>query len=496
MATTAPGWRELATTLDGSLVRPDDTEFSSLRRPFVGGLTEVLPQAVVRCAGAPDVARAVTFARKHRLPVAIRSGGHSFADHCATDGLLIDLGRLDTVALAGETATIGPGVRLGPLAQRLAVQGRIVSCGWNPLVAVGGAVLGGGFGVLSRRFGLGCDQLLAAQVVLADGDIVWVDEQREPDLFWALRGAGWAGFGVVTALVLRTFPVQRMCRFVHRWPWADAAALIDAWQRWAPHAPDHLNAEVAIQSADPSADPKVTLFGATLGRADAARAALAEFLASAAPGHELDELTELSPAAAPLRHSYAGAAVLEHPQPGPPAGLRPLLRAVKSEFFDTALPEPAITALLANFAADRRPAQYRELEFIPWGGMIGKPDPGATAFTHRNQLFQIGHHGMVPNPAGDDARAAARGWAKRSWRSVHPWAAGGVYPNYPDADLPDWARAYYGDNLPRLTEVKARYDPDDVFHFAQSIPATAGAPRHRADGGPDRGGSNGPATPP
>lgn len=473
MSEMSAEWDSLASRLVGSLVRADEAEFGSLRRTFTGGLAEVLPQAVVRCAAASDVAEAVKFARAHRLPVAVRSGGHSFADHCATDGLLIDLGLMDSVQPEGDIVTVGPGVRLGTLAQRLRPHGRAVSCGWHPLVGVGGVVLGGGFGVLSRRYGLGCDQLLAAQVVLADGTTVWVDEDREPDLFWALRGAGWAGFGVVTALVLRTFPAQRLTHFVHRWPWSEAAALIDAWQRWAPHAPEYLNMEVAIQSLDPAADPQVTMFGAALGRTADVRALLEEFITSVDPGQELDELTELSPAAASTRHTYAGRQEMEQPHPAPPPGIRPFMRRMKSEFFNELMPVEAITSLLETFAADRVSGQYRELEFIPWGGAIGKVDPAATAFVHRHDLFQIGHHAIVSNRADDDERLAAHDWVDRSWRCVHPWAAGRVYPNYPDADLADWARAYFGDNLPRLARVRADYDPDDVFRFAQSVPLPA-----------------------
>lgn len=470
MSVMSSEWDGLASRLAGSLVRADDVEFGSLRRPFIGGLTEVLPQAVVRCVEASDVAQAVKFARAHRLPVAVRSGGHSFADHCATDGLLIDLELMDSVQVDGETVTVGPGVRMAALAQRLSEHARVVSCGWNPLVGVGGAVLGGGFGALSRRYGLGCDQLLAAQVVLADGTTVWADEDREPDLFWALRGAGWAGFGVVTALVLRTFPAQRLTTFVHRWPWAETPALIDAWQRWAPYAPEHINMEVTIQSLGPTADPKVTMFGRALGHAAEVRELLEAFIASVDPSQELEELTELSSTAAPVRHTYAGQQEIEQPYPPPPPGRRPFMRAVKSEFFTEPMPTAAIVSLLETYAADRVDGQYRELEFIPWGGAIGRVDPAATAFVHRTDLFQIGHHGVVANQADDEARAAAHDWVARSWHSVHPWASGRVYPNYPDANLADWARAYFGDNLPRLTQVRAGYDPDDVFRFAQSIP--------------------------
>jgi FAD/FMN-containing dehydrogenase len=471
MLTTVTDLDGLAAGLTGSLLRPQDPQFSHLRRLFRGRPgDEVLPRAVVRCADPADVADAVQFARAHRLPFAVRSGGHSFADFCTTGGLLIDLGQLDSVDLDGEVVTVGPGIRLGPLADRLAAHDRVLPCGWNPLVAMGGVVLGGGYGMLSRHFGLGCDHLLAAQVVLADGSIVWSDERREPDLFWALRGAGWAGFGVVTTLVLRTFPAPRVATFVHHWPWRSVTAVIDAWQRWAPKAPDRLNAELVLQQGDSDQEPRVTLFGAMVGDAATTRPLLEEFLARVGTGDDLEELTELSARTGARRHTYAGKPVMASVPARVPPEFRPWLRVVKSEFFARPLRWEAIEALVTGFTADRAAGQYRELELIPWGGAFQRVHPAATAFVHRTPQFQIGHHGIVRGGATPEEEQAIHAWVNRSWQAVHPGASGGVYPNYPDADLVGWARAYYGDNLPRLTRVKARYDPDGVFRSAQSVP--------------------------
>lgn len=463
--------RALAGSVAGSVVLPDDPAFSESRKPFLGRVAEPSPQAVVRCAVPDDVAAAVSFARARKLPFAVRSGGHSFADFSCTDGLLIDLRPMGSVQVDGELVTVGPGVRLGPLAEQLIGHGRVLPCGWNPVVAVGGAVLGGGFGALSRYHGLGCDHLRAAQVVLADGRTVWADEEREPDLFWALRGAGWAGFGVVTALVLRTFPARRLTTFVHRWPWRQVVRVIDAWQRWAPTAPELLNAELDLQAADPSTDPQVTLFGTVVGSPADARPLLADLLHQVDPDADLDELTELSAQAGAVRHTYAGQPVPERPFVLPPP-VRPRLWRVRSEFFDRPMPAEAIVALVATFVADRAAGQHRQLELVPWGGAYRRVAPDATAFVHRTPLFQIGHHGMSVNHATDLEREVVADWVDRSWQAVHPWASGRVYPNYPDRDLPDWARAYYGDNLPRLRRVRARYDPEDVFRFAQSVPVS------------------------
>jgi FAD/FMN-containing dehydrogenase len=478
--------RQLGAGLSGSVVLPEDPEFPHMRRLFRGRPgAERLPQAVVRCAQPDDVAAAIGFARDRALPFALRSGGHSFADFCTTGGLLIDLGRLASVRVDGELATVGPGVRLGPLAEQLIESGRMLPCGWNPLVAVGGAVLGGGYGALSRRYGLGCDHLRAAQVVLADGRIAWTDHRREPELFWALRGAGWGSFGAVTALVLRTRPARRLVSFVHRWPWRLAARVVDTWQRWAPEAPDWLNAELVLQLAEADREPRVTLFGVAAAAPSRARPVLAEFLARLDPADELGELSALSARVAACRHTYAGAPVMARMPARLPPGYQPWLRVVRSEFFDRPLPPEGVEELLAALVADRGPGQYRELELIPWGGAFRKVPVGATALPHRTAQFQIGHHGIAAAGASSDEDQAVHAWTSRSWTAVHRWGNGGVYPNYPDPDLaPDsWARAYYGPNLPRLTRVKARYDPENVFSFPHSVPLPGPEPPDRRPAG-------------
>lgn len=214
----------------------------------------------------------------------------------------------------------------------------------------------------------------------------------------------------------------------------------------------------------------MVLFGAVVGSAAKARPVLEEFLATAAPGVDLEELTELSPRAAPCRHSYAGRPEPTMIEPGPPAAVRPRLRAVKSEFFDQLMPREVIEALVTTFDEDRPDMQYRELELVPWGGAFAQVAPEETAFAHRRQRFMLGHHAIVPNMVGDDGRTEALEWVRRSWQTVHPFASGAVYPNYPDRELAGWARAYYGDNLPRLSAVKQQYDPYEAFRFPQSVP--------------------------
>ncbi|HWM12009.1 MAG TPA: FAD-binding oxidoreductase [Solirubrobacteraceae bacterium] len=395
-------------------------------------------QEVAACETADDVAAALERARQAGLRVAVRSGGHCFAGRSSTEGLLVDVSPMRSVEVGDATCSVGAGAVLGDVYDALDAHGRTIAGGCGPEVGIAGLLLGGGLGILGRRHGLTCDQLVAARVVLADGRVVDCDERRESDLFWALRGAGGGQFGVVTEFTLRTVPAPRVTTLDLVWPLERAAAAIAAWQDWAPDAPDDVAASLVIAA-------EVHLFGAM------------------APGGDLDAFVARvggDPSSASLReHEYRDAKrhLAEHgPAEGPDGHLY-----TKSEFFRASLPADAIAALLDAFVA---PGPFRVLDFSPWGGAYGRNASGA--FAHRDARFLLKQDAVV---AGPDEAGAARGWLERSWAIVHPYGTGGVYPNFPDPDLEGWARAYHGAGLERLREVKARYDPHAVFSFEQSV---------------------------
>lgn len=230
------GLDELRVRLDGDLLTPDSPGYGAARRPAQPQYSNVHPRAVVRCASTRDVARTVAYARTTGTRVVPRSGGHCFAGRSSTDGLLLSLGRLDTVAVdVSGRARIGAGARLAHVYDAMHDRGRTIPAGCGPTVGIAGLTLGGGLGLLGRRHGLTCDALVGARVVLADGRCVDCDADQEPELFWALRGAGGGQFGVVTSLVFATVPEPRATRFeLH---WRDAAAVVAAWQGWAPDHP-------------------------------------------------------------------------------------------------------------------------------------------------------------------------------------------------------------------------------------------------------------------
>jgi hypothetical protein len=413
-----------------------------------------------------DIARALAFASHERLHVALRSGGHCFAGRSSTTGILIDVSGMDEVSVSDSTVTAGAGTRLADVYDVLAPHGRTVAAGCGPTVGIAGLTLGGGLGILGRSHGLTADQLVAARAVLADGRIVDSDEDRHEDLFWALRGAGGGQFAAVTQLVLRTVPAPDATGFHLAWPWTAAAAVLGAWQAWAPEAADTVAASLLLR-APPDGDPPpiVTVFGAVLDQEAAARAVLEEFVAAVG--------------APPTRANYL---------PGPyreikrylaeydisSAERRPVERETghsysKSEFFRRDLPAGVIAELLTRFVNGRRQRETRVLDFTPWAGAYNRVPANATAFAHRAERFLLKQEVIVDPSASDGEQHAARGWLARSWALSHACGSGGVYPNFPDPELQDSARAYHGANLDRLRRVKATYDPENIFRFDQSI---------------------------
>jgi FAD/FMN-containing dehydrogenase len=448
---------------------PGSAEYESARRSQIARFDGVRPHAVVLCRVPEDVAQALAFAREEGLRVALRSGGHCFAGRSSTTGVVIDVSGMDEVSVSDGTVTVGPGARLDDVYDALAAHDRTIAAGCGPTVGIAGLTLGGGLGILGRSHGLTADQLLAARAVLADGRIVDCDEHSHEDLFWALRGAGGGQFAAVTQLVLRTLPAPNATGFHLVWPWTVAAAVVAAWQVGAPEAPDAIAASLLVRApADSDLPPIVTVFGAVLDQESAARAALDEFVAGVG--------------AAPMKANYL---------PGPyreikrylaeydicsgerqPVEREPGHSYSKSEFFRRELPADVIAALLARFADGRRQWEGRVLDFTPWAGAYNRVPADATAFAHRAERFLLKQEVVVDAGASEAERQAARGWLSRSWALVHAWGSGGVYPNFPDPELEDWARAYHGANLDRLRRVKATYDPDNVFRFDQSVQPT------------------------
>ncbi|MFC6159753.1 FAD-binding oxidoreductase [Kribbella jiaozuonensis] len=428
------------------LIAPDHPQYDVLRRPALPHYRAIRPALIARCTSPADVAEALAYARTHALPFALRGGGHCFAGHSSTTGLLLELSGMNAITpgptrsrpgdsraeartpgdlpredlprgdrrvtpAAPQLAAIGAGARLADVYRGLHEHGLTIPAGCGPTVGIAGLTLGGGLGLLGRRYGLTCDRLVGATVVLADGRVVECAQGREPDLFWALRGAGGGQFGVVTSLEFAAVPSPTATRFTITWPRTHAADVIAAWQTWAPDAPDTITASLAV-TAD-----EVRVFGATLAPFD-----------SGLLTGEVELRNGLS--WPDLKRSFS-----DEDTPGDS------VIHSKSEFFSSPLPRDTIAQLLAAGC---------ELSFTPMGGAYNRVPADAIAFAHRGERFLLEH-------TGTDQTAV-----RRSWSIAHQHASGRLYPNFPDPDLTD-PTAYHGPNYERLLAIKQAYDPDHIF---------------------------------
>ncbi|NUR93230.1 MAG: FAD-dependent oxidoreductase, partial [Nonomuraea sp.] len=309
---------------------------------------DVRPLVVARCRTASDVVAALGQARGRGLPVAVRSGGHDFAGRSTTTGLLVDLGDLTGVRLADGLVRVGAGTRLAELYGSLEPLGLTLPAGSGPTVGIGGLTLGGGLGFLGRTWGLTCDRLVAAEVVLADGSVVSCDEREHADLFWALRGGGAAGVGVVTELLFAPVPAPRRIPVSLGWDFRVAAQVVDAWQRSSPDAPDGLAVSLLLSvPAEPYGEPRVTLVGEPSGLSEAETADLVG---------DLVTRVGVGPVAPVVSHDT-------HPHS-------------RSGFFRQDLPRAVLGDLVEHLAADRRPGGARELDLTPWGGAYNRIPAG------------------------------------------------------------------------------------------------------------------------
>ncbi len=227
-------WSALASSLQGSLVRPGNSQYATAHQLFSTRFDNILPAAIAYCASAADIQKCLAFVRRFNMPFAPRSGGHSYAGYSTSTGLVLDVTRMNavTVNASAGTATIGAGARLIDVYNAITQYGLILPAGSCPTVGIAGLTLGGGVGVIGRKFGLTCDNLLSAQVVTADGSILTCNANQNSDLFWALRGGGGGNFGVVTSFVFQLHQVAALSLFTLDWPWSVAANVVDAWQNW------------------------------------------------------------------------------------------------------------------------------------------------------------------------------------------------------------------------------------------------------------------------
>lgn len=468
-------WTRLAATLAGRLVVPGDAAFTTSALLYNERFDAIRPAAIAICQNVSDVQRSIEFARRYAVPLATRSGGHSYGGYSTGAGLVIDVSAMSTTAVTGGVtggvARVGAGTRLVDMYSALASQGAVVPGGSCPTVGIAGLALGGGIGVLGRKFGLTCDNLEALDVVTADSRALTADASHHSDLYWASRGGGGGNFGVVTSFDFTVHPVPEVALFTLDWPWAAASDVLGAWMQWVGRAPDELWSNCQLLS-EGATGPHVKVTGVYCGDTTALSSELASLVAAVGPTSSRFVGPEAFPKAMLIEAGCEADTVAQCHLPWQdPAGV--LSRSAflaKSLYVDE--PLPAAVASDVTEGVGQFNEQYPELGgaivFDAYGGAISDIPVAATAFAHRQALagvqivvsFGNGSEAATPGQAGKWPGLMAAKFAAQST---------GAYVNYIDPTLSDWATAYYGANLPRLRAVKHAWDPDDVFHFAQSI---------------------------
>jgi FAD/FMN-containing dehydrogenase len=445
-----PRLRALAKAMRGQVLTPSSTAYASARLVFDGLYDAVHPLAVARPLDAADVAAVVKWAQSTGVHIVARSGGHSYGGYSTTgDGVVVDLTHLAAARVVGTHAVVGPAARLGNIYSVLGAHGLAIPAGTCPSVGIGGHALGGGFGLASRAWGLASDNLVSAQIVTADGKVRVADASHSSDLYWACRGGGGGNFGIVTQLTFRTHPVTQGSYFIATWPWAQVEQVLASFLHWAPGAPDALGSLCRL-AAGPGG-PTVQVFGQFLGSEAALRSALATL------GPPASSLVTGTASWLDLVRRWAGC--LGHTLPS--------CSVPGHQVFVGASDYIAHVPTAAQLTAFRQVVEARgsasgALLIDSYGGALNRISPTATAFAHRAMLASVQYFA-----AGDGA--SARSWVDSSRAALAPAMSGAAYVNYIDPHLANWQQAYYGVNLPRLRQVKRRYDPQNLFHFAQSI---------------------------
>jgi FAD/FMN-containing dehydrogenase len=457
LASAAPPsgiFRELDRQLRGDVVQRGAPGYNAARVIYDTRYDAVKPQAIAFCESLADVQKTVRWARKHNVHIVPRSGGHSYGGYSTTTGVVVDVSRMHRISVTRSgTAAVGAGAPLLDVYTALAARGRMVPGGTCPTVGIAGLTQGGGIGLSGRKYGLTCDHLVEATVVLADGSAVVANAGQHQDLYWALRGGGGGNFGIVTRFVFRTHPAGNVATYSMEWPWSDAKQIVQAWQAFAPHAPDGLSSVLnANAAAGSSAAPHITSAGQFFGSEQTLRALLAPLLNAGTP----TRFTTTTRTFLGAVHYWAG------------GGTGRSTFAAKSSIANALVSAAGIDVLLQQIEDRRASGTGSGVVLLDsWGGAINRVPKAKTAFVHRDALFSLQYLAYWDAAAPAAPNVA---WLRRAYAAVRPHVSVFAYQNYIDPDLSNWQQAYYGSNLARLRQVKRRYDPHNVFHFRQSIP--------------------------
>lgn len=450
---------DLALSLRGELVRPPDADYDRARAVY-NAMVDRRPAAIARCRDVADVIACVRFAREHGVALAVRGGGHNAAGLGVwDDALVIDLSLLRSTTVDPERRTVRAdgGCVWGDVDHATVAFGMATPSGFISSTGVAGLTLGGGIGYLSRRFGLTVDNLLSADVVLADGRFVQASERSHPELFWALRGGG-GNFGVVTSFTFRCHPIGEQGTIVGGpvlYDLADTGEVMRWYRELLPALPEELDGWLALLTIPPAPPFPQDLWG---------RKACAIVWCYTGPGEHAAAVLE------PVRAFGSPLFVGLHSMPFTklqsafdglyPPGLQWYWRA---DFFNE-ISDAAIE--VHRTFGERLPTGHSTMHLYPIDGAASRISDDATAFVYRDGGWAGVIVGVDPDPTNADLITR---WAKEYWQALHPHSAGGAYVNFLMNEGQDRIRASYRGNYDRLVLIKDRYDPGNLFHVNQNI---------------------------
>ena len=432
--------------LRGALLRPGDTEYDPARKIF-NAMIDKHPGLIVKCSGVADVIRCVDFARENNLLVAVRGGGHNVAGNALCDGgMVIDFSNMKSVWVdpKARTARVEPGVTLGEFLHETQVHGLATSYGVFTPTGIAGLTLGGGFGWLSGKYGLACDNLLSADVVTADGRLLTASSTENSDLFWALRGGG-GNFGVVTSFEFRLHPVSDVLGGIIAWPRSRAKELLRFFREFTADKPDELG--IAVGTANLPQGPAIITPICYFGPEEEGERVLGPLRRFGPPMADGVRKMKFDEALSMLDASL-------------PPGLHNYWRS--SYFRD--LSDDMIDTILSKIADAPSPLSRFFIEVL--SGEATRKRPGDTAFPVRSKMYNFLFLGIWQDPG---ATTENMDWVHASWESIRPFLSSHVYVNYLSQEGQERVRAAYGENYERLVAVKRKYDPTNLFRVNQNI---------------------------
>ena len=440
----------------GTVLRPTDEGYEAARQVF-NAMIQRRPRLIARCLDVADVVTAVNWGRESGLPVSIRGGGHNAAGlGVCDDGLVIDLAAMKDIHVDpnARTVRVAGGCTWGEVDHATHKFGMATPSGIVSTTGVAGMTLGGGTGYLTRKYGLTIDNLLAVDMVLADGSTVTADEDHHADLFWAIRGGG-GNFGVVTSFLFRLHPVNTIIGGPTLWGIDRTADVLRFYDDLMENAPDDLNGAFAILIVPPGPPfPPELHFKQVCGIV---------WCYTGDPAHADSVFAPIRDFGPPLLH-----AVQPMPFPALQSAFDGLYPAGEQWYWRADFVKEISEAAIAEHVkhGPGMPTLKSTMHMYPINGAAHKVGKDETAFSYRDAKYSMVMIGIDADPANTDV---IRSWAVDYWEALHPYAAGGAYVNAMMDEGADRIRATYRDNYARLARIKAKYDPHNFFHINQNI---------------------------